>query len=114
VVALAVVLPLIIVAPMLVLASALGTHAIIFPRARRLRWGSGSSLGRLDGLALAGARTAAAVRGSRRRDRERRPAHVVAEICGVTFGLLALAVCDSRLAPAMSAAVLPIVFGIDD
>ena len=108
-------LPLIVVAPMLVLARALGTHAIIFPEGAALAMGvwvlglEGWTASRWRVLALPPLCAAAGVVivGAEL-------PRVVAEICGVTFGLLVLAACDSRLAPAVSAAVLPIVFGIDE
>jgi hypothetical protein len=108
-------LPLIIVAPMLVLARVLGTSDIIFPEGAALAMGiwvlglPGWTASRwrvlvlpplcaAGGVVLVGA------------DLPR----VIAAIVGVTSVLLLLAACDSRLAPALSAAVLPIVFGIDD
>ncbi len=108
-------LPLVVVAPMLALARALGTHAIIFPEGAALAMGiwvlglEGWTASRWRVLALPPLCAAAgvAIVGV---DLPR----VVAEICGVTFGLVVLAACDSRLAPSLSAAVLPIVFGIDE
>lgn len=108
-------LPLLVVFPMLVLAHALGTHAIIFPEGAALAmgvWVLGlqgwtASRGRVlllpplcaaAGVVLVGLDLP----------------HPLAEIAGVTFGLLVLQAFDSRLAPALSAAVLPIVFGIDE
>ncbi len=108
-------LPLIVVVPMLGLASALGTSAIIFPEGAALAMGvwvlglPGWTASRGRVLLLAPLCAAAGVA-------------IVAvdmpsplgEIAGVTFALLVLQVCDSRLAPALSAAALPIVFQIDE
>jgi hypothetical protein len=108
-------LPLVVVAPMLVLARVLGTSDVIFPEGAALAMGiwvlglPGWTASRwrvlvlpplcaAGGVVLVGA------------DLPR----VIAAIVGVTAALLGLAAFDSRLAPALSAAVLPIVFGIDD
>lgn len=108
-------LPLIVVVPMLALASVLGTHAIIFPEGAALAMGiwvlglPGWTASRWRVLALPPLCAAAGVllAGA---DMPR----WVAEVAGVSFGLLALQAFDSRLAPALSAAALPIVFGIDE
>jgi hypothetical protein len=108
-------LPLLIVVPMLALASVLGTHSIIFPEGAALAMGvwvlglQGWTASRWRVLALPPLCAAAGVVlvGA---DLPR----AVAEIAGVTFGLLVLQACDSRIAPALSAAVLPIVFDIDE
>lgn len=108
-------LPLVVVAPMLVLARALGTSDIIFPEGAALAMGiwvlglPGWTASRrhvlvLPPLCAAGGVLLVGADLSR----------VVAAIIGVTAALLVLAAFDSRLAPALSAAVLPIIFGIDD
>jgi hypothetical protein len=108
-------LPLIIVAPMLVVASLLGTHAIIFPEGAALAMGiwvlglQGWTASRWRVIALPPLFAAAGVLLL-----QAQLPRTVAEIAGVTIGLLALAALDSRLAPALSAAVLPIVFSIDE
>jgi hypothetical protein len=108
-------LPLLVVVPMLVLAHALGTHAIIFPEGAALAMGvwvlglQGWTASRGRVLLLPPLCAAAGVL----LVRAELP-HPLAEIAGVTFGLLVLQACDSRLAPALSAAVLPIVFGVDE
>ena len=108
-------LPLIIVAPMLVLASLLGTHAIIFPEGAALAMGiwvlglQGWTASRWRVVALPPLFAAMGVLLV-----EAQLPRTVAEIGGVTLGLLVLAALDSRLAPALSAAVLPIVFSIDE
>ena len=108
-------LPLIIVAPMLVLARALGTSDIIFPEGAALAMGiwvlglPGWTASRWRVLVLpplCAAGGVLLVAADLPRD--------VAAIAGVTSALLLLAAFDSRLAPALSAAVLPIIFGIDD
>ena len=108
-------LPLLVVVPMLAIAYALGTHAIIFPEGAALAMGVWS-------LALPGW------------SRSRRHVAVLPPLCallgvllvrlelplalaailGATIALLVLQAFDSRLAPAMSAAVLPIVFAVDE
>jgi hypothetical protein len=106
---------LIIVAPMLVLASVLGTHAIIFPEGAALAMGiwvlglQGWTASRWRVIALPPLFAAAGVLVL-----QAQLPRTVAEIGGVTIGLLVLAAFDSRLAPALSAAVLPIVFSIDE
>ncbi len=108
-------LPLLVVVPMLVLAFALGAHAIIFPEGAALAMGVWS-------LALPG--------WSRSRWRVAVLPPVcallgvmlvrldvpspLAAILGTAFALLLLQALDSRLAPAMSAGVLPIVFGVGE
>lgn len=108
-------LPLLIVVPMLALAHALGTHAIIFPEGAALAMGIWS-LG-LPGWAASRWRVAAlpplcALLGIVfvRLDIS---AHLAA-ILAAGLALLVLHALDSRLAPAMSAAVLPIVFGVGE
>ncbi len=108
-------LPLIVVAPMLALARVLGTSAIIFPEGAALAMGiwvlglPGWTASRWRALVLPPLCAAGGVAlvGA---DLPR----VIAAIVAVTSVLLVLAAFDSRLAPALSAAVLPIVFGIDD
>jgi HPP family len=108
-------LPLIVVVPMLGLARVLGTHAIIFPEGAALGMGiwvlglPGWVASRWHVVALPPLCAAAGVvlAGT---DLSR----TAAEIAAVTFGLVVLQVFDSRLAPALSAGVLPIVFGIDE
>lgn len=108
-------LPLLIVVPMLALAGALDTKAIIFPEGAALAMGvwvlglPGWTASRWRVLALPPLCAVAGV------------ALVlsdlpiaVAEIAAVTFGLLVLAAFDSRLAPALSAGVLPVVFDLDE
>ena len=108
-------LPLIIVTPMLGLASLLGTHAIIFPEGAALAMGiwvlglQGWTASRWRVVALPPLFAAAGV-ALVDADLPR----AVTEIGGVTIGLLMLAAFDTRLAPALSAAVLPIVFGISE
>ena len=106
-------LPLIVVVPMLALASALGTSDIIFPEGAALAMGiwvvgmPGWSASRWrvavlpPAFALAGAVLV----------RLDLPT-VTTAIAAVTVGLLALQLLDTRLAPALSAAVLPIVFDV--
>ncbi len=108
-------LPLLVVVPMLALAHALGTHAIIFPEGAALALGVWSLA--LPGWAASRWRVAVlpplcALFGVVliRLDL---PGYV-ATILGAVVALLVLHICDSRLAPALSAAVLPIVFGVDD
>jgi len=108
-------LPLIIVTPMLVLASLLGTHAIIFPEGAALAMGiwvlgqQGWTASRWRVVALPPLFAAAGVLLV-----EAQLPRAVAEIGSLTIGLLVLAAFDSRLAPALSAAMLPIVFSIDE
>ncbi len=107
-------LPLLVVVPMLALAFALGTHAIIFPEGAAIAMGVWSlalpgwsrsrwhiavlpALCALLGVGLVGLELPAPL----------------APILGAALALLVLQALDSRLAPAMSAAVLPIVFGVD-
>lgn len=106
-------LVLIVVALMLVLAAALGTHAIIFPEGAALAMGiwvlriPGWSASRwrvavLPPLcALVGVLLA----------RSDQPAWA-AMLAATAVALLVLQACDSRLAPAVSAAVLPVVFDV--
>ncbi len=108
------VLVLAVVAPMLALAAALGTDAIIFPEGAAVAMGvwvlgiPGWSVSRwrvallpplcaLIGVLLV---------------RSGWPFWAAA-LAGAAVALLVLQACDSRLAPALSAAVLPIVFGVD-
>lgn len=108
-------LPLLIVVPMLALAGALDTRAIIFPEGAALAMGiwvlglPGWTASRWRVLALPPLYAAAGVV----LVKAELPT-AVAEIAAVTFGLLALQAFDSRLAPALSAGVLPIVFEIDE
>jgi hypothetical protein len=108
-------LPLLVVVPMLAIAFALGTHAIIFPEGAAIAMGVWS-------LALPGWSR------SRRHVAGLPPLCALlgvvlvrlelplplAAILGAAIALLVLQACDSRLAPAMSAAVLPIVFDVDE
>lgn len=106
-------LPLLVVVPMLALASALGTHAIIFPEGAALAMGVWSlalpgwaeSRWRVAVLpalcALLGVGTVALDL----------PGHA-APILAAVLAVLVLQLADSRLAPALSAAVLPAVFGV--
>jgi hypothetical protein len=108
-------LPLIVVAPMLVLASVLGVHAIIFPEGAALAMGvwvlglHGWTASRWRVLVLPPLCAAAGVLLV-----DADLPRWLAEIAGATFGLLVLQAADSRLAPALSAGVLPIVFGIEE
>jgi hypothetical protein len=108
-------LPLLIVVPMLALAGALDTSAIIFPEGAALAMGvwvlglQGWTASRWRVLALPPLCAVAGVA----LVKSGLPG-AVAEIAALTFGLLLLQACDSRLAPALSAGVLPVVFGIDD
>jgi HPP family len=106
-------LPLVVVVPMLALASALGTHEIIFPEGAALAMG-------IWALGMPGWSA------SRWRVAVLPPAFALAgvlllrldwsltatAILAVTLGLLALQALGTRLAPALSAAVLPIVFDV--
>ncbi len=108
-------LPLVIVVPMLALASVLGTHAIIFPEGAALALGVWTLA--LPGWAASSARVAAmpplcALLGVLL-VRLELPV-TAAAMLAAALALLVLQAADSRLAPAMSAAVLPIVFGVDE
>jgi hypothetical protein len=108
-------LPLVVVVPMLALASALGVHAIIVPEGAALVMGvwvlalPGWTASRRDVAllpplcALFGVMLA-------RSDLSL----VAASMAGVALSLAALHAFDSRLAPSLSTAVLPIVFGVSD
>ena len=106
-------LPLVVVVPMLALASALGTHEIIFPEGAALAMGiwvvglPGWSASRWR-VALLPALFAAGGVLLLRLGLE--PATTA--ILAVTLGLLGLQALGTRLAPALSAAVLPIVFDV--
>ena len=108
-------LPLLVVVPMLALAFALGTHAIIFPEGAAIAMGVWSLA--LPGWSHSRWRVAVlppgcALLGVLLVRLELPPS--VAAILGAALALLVLHALDSRLAPAMSAAVLPIVFGVDE
>lgn len=106
-------LPLVVVVPMLALASLLGAHEIIFPEGAALVMG-------IWVVGLPG------WSGSRWRTAVLPPLYAASgvlllqldlgesatAILAVTLGLLALQAFDTRLAPALSAAVLPIVFDV--
>lgn len=108
-------LPLIIVAPMLVLARVVGTSDVIFPEGAALAMGiwvlglPGWTASRWRVLVLPPLCAAGGVVLV-----DANLPRVIAAIVAVTSVLLVLAAFDSRLAPALSAAVLPIIFGIDD
>ncbi|MDX6690184.1 MAG: hypothetical protein QOG15_1641 [Solirubrobacteraceae bacterium] len=108
-------LPFIVIVPMLALANVAGTHAIIFPEGAALAMGvwvlglPGWTASRWRVLVLPPLCAAAGVALV-----DADVPRWAAEIAGVTFGLLVLQAFDSRLAPALSAVVLPIVFGIDE
>jgi len=105
--------PLALVVPMLALASALNTHAIIFPEGAALVMGiwvvglPGWSSSRWRVALLPPAFACAGVL-LLRLDLSQTAAVLLA----VTVGLIALGLLDTRLAPALSAAVLPIVFDV--
>lgn len=106
-------LPLLVVAPMLALAAALGTDAIIFPEGAAVAMGVWV-LG-LPGWAASRWRVAVlpplcALVGVLLTQSDL-PTWLAA-LAGTAAALVVLQVCDSRLAPALSAAVLPIVFGV--
>ena len=106
-------LPLAVVVPMLALASALDTHAIIFPEGAALVMGIWV-LG-LPGWSASRWRVAAlpplfALAGVLLLRLDLPP--TATAILAVALALLALQAFDTRLAPAMSAAVLPIVFDV--
>ena len=108
-------LPLLVVVPMLAIAFALGTHAIIFPEGAALAMGVWSLA--LPGWSRSRWHVAAlpplcALLGVLIVRLELPVA--LAAILGATIALLVLQALDSRLAPAMSAAALPIVFGVDE
>jgi hypothetical protein len=108
-------LPFVVVLPMLALANTLGVHAIIFPEGAALVMGVwvlalpgwAASRGHVAVLpalcALLGTLIA----------RSQLPTWLAA-IAGVGVALLVLQSSDSRLAPSLSAAVLPIVFDVED
>jgi HPP family len=108
-------LPLLVVVPMLALAGALDTSAIIFPEGAALAMGvwvlglQGWTASRWRVLVLPPLCAAVGVA----LVRAELPS-AVAEIAALTFGLLVLQAFDSRLAPALSAGVLPIVFDIGE
>jgi hypothetical protein len=106
-------LPLLVVVPMLALASALGTHEIIFPEGAALAMGiwvvglpgwsaSRWRLATLPALFASGGVLLLSFD---------LPA-TVATVVAVTAALLGLQAFGTRLAPAMSAAVLPVVFDV--
>ena len=106
-------LPLVVVVPMLALASALGTDAIIFPEGAALAMGIW--VVRLPGWSRSRWRVAVlpplfalagVLMGRAGLSRE------AALILTVALALVALHAFDTRLAPAMSAAALPIVFDV--
>ena len=105
--------PLAIVVPMLALASALGTHEIVFPEGAALVMGiwvlglPGWSSSRWRVAVLPPAFACAGVL-LQRLDL----AQTTTVLVAVTAGLIALQLLDTRLAPALSAAVLPIVFDV--
>ncbi len=106
-------LPLVVVVPMLALASALGTHEIIFPEGAALAMGiwvlgmAGWSASRWRVAVLPPAFALCGVL-------LLRPdwSLTATAILAVTLGLLAMQALGTRLAPALSAAVLPIVFDV--
>ena len=106
-------LPLVVVVPMLALASALGTDEIIFPEGAALAMGiwvlrmPGWSASRWRVAVLPPAFALAGVL-LLRLDWSLTATAILA----VTLGLLALQALGTRLAPALSAAVLPIVFDV--
>jgi hypothetical protein len=107
------VLPLAVVVPMLALASLLGTPEIIFPEGAALVMGiwslglPGWSTSRWRVAALPPVFAAAGVL-LLRVDLSQTTAILIA----ITLALIALQLLDTRLAPSMSAAVLPIVFDV--
>lgn len=107
------VLPLAVVVPMLALASLLGTHEIIFPEGAALVMGiwslglPGWSASRWRVAVLPPAFATAGVL-LLRTDLSSTATLLIA----VTGAMLALQLLDTRLAPSMSAAVLPIVFDV--
>lgn len=108
-------LPLLLVVPMLAMASALGVHAIIFPEGAALAmgiWVLGHPGWTVSRWRVAVLPPLCAVVGVVLVRAEL--AGWVAALLGLTVALLLLKALDSRLAPALSAAVLPIVFGIDE
>jgi hypothetical protein len=106
-------LPLVVVVPMLALASALGTHEIIFPEGAALAMGiwvvglPGWSVSRWRVAVLPALFAAAGVCLLRLGLSTTATAILV-----LTLGLLALQALGTRLAPALSAAVLPVVFDV--
>lgn len=106
-------LPLVVVVPMLAIASALGMPDAVFPEGAALAMGVwvlrtpgwSASRWRIAVLPPAFALAGVALL------RLELPATVAAALA-VTLALLALQALDSRLAPALSAAVLPIVFDL--
>lgn len=109
------VLPLALVVPMLAIASLLGTHEIIFPEGAALVMGiwslglPGWSTSRWRVAALPAVFAAVGVLALRLD-----LSSTVTMLAVVTLALIALQVLDTRLAPSMSAAVLPIVFDVRD
>lgn len=108
-------LPLLVVVPMLALASALGTHAIIFPEGAAIAMGVWSLA--LPGWAVSRWRVATvpalcALLGSGLVALDL-PGHA-APILAALLAVLVLQATDSRLAPALSAAILPTVFGVGE
>jgi hypothetical protein len=106
-------LPLVVVVPMLALASALGTDEIIFPEGAALAMGIW--VVRLPGWSSSRWRVALlpplfATGGILLLRLGLAPATTA--ILAVTLGLLGLQALGTRLAPALSAAVLPIVFDV--
>jgi hypothetical protein len=106
-------LPLLVVVPMLALASALGTHAIIFPEGAALAMGiwvvglPGWSASRWRVAVLPAVFAAGGV-GLLALGLD----SAATAILAVTLALLALQALGTRLAPALSAAVLPVVFDV--
>ncbi len=106
-------LPLVVAVPMLAAASAFGTSDVVFPEGAALAMGiwvvnmPGWSASRWRVAVLPPAFALAGVA----LIRLGLPASMTT-ILGVTLALLALQALDSRLAPALSAAVLPIVFDV--
>ena len=107
--------PFLLVVPMLALAGAIDVHAIIFPEGAALAMGvwvlghPGWTVSRARILALPPLCALIGVVITR----SDLPTWS-AELLGVTVALALLQALDSRLAPALSAAALPIVFGIDE
>lgn len=108
-------LPLLLVGPMLGIAGAAGVDEVIFPEGAALVmgiWGLGLPGWTASRWRIVVLPPACAVAGILivRADIPLE----VAEIVGVSFGLLALAALDSRLAPSLSATALPIVFDVSE
>jgi hypothetical protein len=106
-------LPLVVVVPMLALASALGTHAIIFPEGAALAMGiwvvglAGWSASRWRVALLPALFAAVGILLLRLG-----LAPATTAILAVSLALLGLQALGTRLAPALSAGVLPIVFDV--